>query len=123
MKKGQLKYKKTKIFENKEPRCVLVPHSKFFIYWNLVMIALLTYTAILMPVTIVFVEENLAWQIVELMVDGLFLVDVVVNCFSAYYDLQGKLVTDKRAIIWRYFKGWMVLDIVASIPFQLITSD
>jgi hypothetical protein len=63
--------------------------------WNFVLVILLIYTATIMPVRISFIEAELfsTWFWVDTMVDALFLVDFVVNCFSAYYDANGLIVT------------------------------
>jgi len=50
-----------------------------------------------------------------------FLFDVLVTCFSAYYDdKQGILITDNKDIFMQYFQGWFVIDMITSIPITLI---
>jgi hypothetical protein len=62
------------------------------------------------------------WFFVELCIDILFFIDVLVNCFSAYMTEEGELVTNRRKIMFRYMRGWMVLDLIACFPFSLLES-
>ena len=48
------------------------------------------------------------------------MLDVIVNCFSAFYDEDGKLIKNNRKIFFVYLKGWMFIDVLASFPFNLI---
>jgi len=58
---------------------------------------LLVYTATVMPFRMAFIEPAIwsDWFIAELVIDFLFLIDVIVNCFSAYMDEDQKLITDR----------------------------
>lgn len=68
-----------------------------------------------MPFKLAFIDSVTfdSWFYADLVIDGLFFVDICVNCISAYYDYDGKLVTDRGRIIRRYFTGWMIVDIIA----------
>merc|ERR1719265_906723 len=48
-----------------------------------------------------------------------FLTDIVKNFNLAYYQ-QGLFVTQPWRIIKNYIKGWFIIDLVASIPFQYV---
>ena len=64
---------------------VLMPQSKPKVFWNMVIIALLLYTASIVPYRTAFVDDTtLGWYIFELFVDTLFLFDLFVNFISAY---------------------------------------
>lgn len=62
------------------------------------------------------------WFFVENIVDFAFITDFLINCISAYYDEEGKLVTNNKKIILHYLKTWFVIDIIASFPFTLVQS-
>ena len=55
--------------------------------------------------------------------DTAFLTDVLVNLFSAYYDEDNRLITSRKKIVCTYLKGWFVVDILASFPFNLLESS
>ena len=50
-----------------------------------------------------------------------FIVDIVLNFFTAYKE-QGEIVFSKVKIRQRYLKSWFLVDVIASIPFELFTS-
>ena len=72
------------------------------------------YTATVVPYRIALIEEEpLGWYIFDIIVDFLFFVDVIINCYLAFFDNANKLVTDRRTIILHYMKTWMFLDVLA----------
>ena len=107
--------------EYRDIKCIIYPDDMFISAWNLILVLLLLYTAIITPYRISFSEDDsTAWIIVDICVDLLFFNDVVVNCFTAYYDNEMNLVVDRRKILMRYFKGWMIIDVIACVPLQII---
>ena len=81
---------------------VIMPDSNFKIFWNLVTIVLLIYTAIFVPYNVAFSDSNersLAQTTIDYSIDILFSIDIVINFFSGYEDTtEGKIVTDLRMI-------------------------
>jgi hypothetical protein len=60
------------------------------------------------------------FQAVNLLVDVVFLADLVLYFFKAYENERGEVVTDMKKIRREYFKFWVFVDIPASIPFDNI---
>jgi hypothetical protein len=56
---------------------------------------------------------------IDVAMTTVFLVDIVLNCFTAYYE-KGKIVTDHGKIVHHYLRTWFVLDIVCTVPFDWI---
>ena len=79
-------------------RCLIHPNKKPKTIWNLLLISLMFYTAVFMPYKIAFVDSEFgdAWFFIDLIVDSLFAIDIIVNCFSAYYDKDDFIVTDRK---------------------------
>ena len=50
----------------------------------------------------------------------MFIIDIGLNFVTAYYKADGQLVTSFRSIAAKYSRSWLCLDIVASVPFDLI---
>jgi hypothetical protein len=74
-----------------------------------------------MPIRLAFVDDSVGFgMILEITIDFLFMFDVAVNFCSAYYDDDNKLVVNRKLIMKKYMKGWMIIDLVASIPFNLV---
>lgn len=54
------------------------------------------------------------------MLEGLLIVDMIVNIFRAFYDEQGVLRYNLKAIRHRYINGSFFLDLVAAMPFKIL---
>lgn len=59
---------------------------------------------------------------VENVVDLLFLFDIIVTLNTAYYN-HNQLITQRWLIFKNYFKGMLVVDILAIFPFHLFTES
>jgi hypothetical protein len=58
---------------------------------------------------------------IDIIADFIFLLDVFVISFSAYYDdNEGTLVTNNKRIFKNYASGWFWVDLVTSVPVSLI---
>ena len=61
-----------------------------------------------------------AWLAVDLVVDILFLMDIIFNLFFfAYKKWNGKIVVSQKRIMFKYLKSWFIVDLIATIPFYL----
>ena len=101
---------------------ILHPESILKNIWNFYMGVLLIYTAFVMPYTMAFIDTKLfdGWFYMNMTVDMSFLLDIIVNLFSAYYEKRMNLVKSHRKIIKKYASTWMVFDILSCIPFEFI---
>lgn len=100
---------------------LLHPRARFRSLWNVVVIGLLAYTATVMPFRLAFSDtESYTWQVAEWILDSLFFTDIVVNCFSCYYDDEGKLITSHKQILLCYLRTWLLLDIAGCLPLDLM---
>ena len=52
--------------------------------------------------------------------DSLFLLDILLNFVTGYYDNENNLVLDFKPIIQRYICSWFMLDFIALFPFDSI---
>lgn len=103
------------------PCWIFVPESSFIDYWSKFMTLLLIYTAIVTPYRVSFIDnEDSTWIIVEYFFSALFFADFLVNCCLAYYDREKNLVCEQRKILSNYFIGWMIPDLFACLPFNII---
>ena len=104
---------------------VIMPDSRFKIFWNLVTIVLLIYTAIFVPYSVAFSEseeKSMAQTVIDYVIDILFTIDIFINFLSGYEDIaEGKVVTDLKLIARTYVCSWFIPDVMACIPFGLFT--
>lgn len=97
---------------------LLLPNTKFKIIWNLIIVALLLYTATYVPYRVSFIDgdSSLAFQIFENTIDVLFFFDIIVNFLSAIEKKDGSYECSFKVIAKTYIKSWFFLDLVATIP-------
>lgn len=85
------------------------------------MAVILIYTALFTPFTIAF-EKNEKGEVrtyMDLAADFVFVIDIFVNFFSAYFDTEDNLVVSKKKIAKNYLSGWFWIDFLSVIPFEL----
>lgn len=100
------------------------PKSKLKIRFDLIIILLSVYNAIVAPLEFAFPNLTFfAWLTVfNVCVDLAFLVDVFLTFRTSYYDDRiEEFITDNKAIAWNYMKGRFWVDVLASFPFDLLS--
>ncbi|GLI60371.1 hypothetical protein VaNZ11_002496, partial [Volvox africanus] len=90
--------------------------------WDIVMLVVVLYVAVVTPLKISFPEAThlLILHVVDLVATACLSVDVIVNLRTAYISPIGELVRDSRLIASRYIRGMFLLDVAAAIPFNVI---
>ncbi|KAF5399958.1 Ion transport and Cyclic nucleotide-binding domain containing protein [Paragonimus heterotremus] len=99
--------------------------------WDWLILVLVIYTAIFTPYAATFLlqEPNkrkrhedsfLPLQRIDLFVDVMFIIDIVINFRTTYVNKSDELVSHPGRIAIHYFKGWLLIDVVAAIPFDLL---
>jgi len=85
-------------------------------------LSLFSYTALFLPFKIAFVEDNEfpTWEIFDYLIDAIFLADIVINFFSAYYDEFNNVVVNPKLICKRYITGWLLIDLIVKYFFFLL---
>ena len=104
-----------------KPAFVLHPKSKFVKSWNFFMIFILFYTATIMPYRVAFIDGSGfdIWWILDTVLNIIFFIDLILTCFTAFYDESNKLVASLYKIFLRYLKGWFFIDIFACFPLDV----
>ena len=64
-------------------------------------------------------DYDILWVVVYL-IDLVYIVDMVLCFYKAYYNDNGILVTDRRKIIKRYIQRRMALDLFCVLPLDLL---
>lgn len=50
----------------------------------------------------------------------IFILDLVLTFFSAYYETNEILITSHKVIAFKYLKSWFLIDLLACIPFNIV---
>ncbi|KAJ8313942.1 hypothetical protein KUTeg_008503 [Tegillarca granosa] len=113
----------------------ILHYSPFKAVWDWIILLLVIYTAIFTPYVAAFLlsEEKKTrakesaesrykdpLTIIELIVDIMFIVDILINFRTTYVNKNDEVVSHPGKIAVHYFKGWFLIDVVAAIPFDLL---
>nr|XP_034991500.1 potassium voltage-gated channel subfamily H member 6 [Zootoca vivipara] len=114
-------------------RWTILHYSPFKAVWDWLILLLVIYTAVFTPYSAAFLlneeqEENRSdcgyacdpLYIIDLIVDIMFIVDIIINFRTTYVNLNDEVVSHPAKIAIHYFKGWFLIDMVAAIPFDLL---
>ncbi|XP_022375751.1 potassium voltage-gated channel subfamily H member 6 isoform X2 [Enhydra lutris kenyoni] len=114
-------------------RGTLLHYSPFKAVWDWLILLLVIYTAIFTPYSAAFLlsDQDESQRVdcgytcspltmVDLIVDIMFVVDIVINFRTTYVNTNDEVVSHPRRIAVHYFKGWFLIDMVAAIPFDLL---
>ena len=89
--------------------------------WDIIIFFVVVFLCIVVPLRIGFLlMEWKYWIGPDILVDFLLLIDILV-CAVTTFEQDGELVRDRKQIIMRYAKSWMVFDILSILPLELIS--
>ncbi|XP_061765475.1 potassium voltage-gated channel subfamily H member 6 [Nerophis ophidion] len=112
---------------------ILLHYSPFKAFWDWIILLLVLYTAVFTPYSAAFLLDEHSHvrqrvcgytcnplNVADLLVDVLFIVDIVINLRTTYVDHNDEVVTQPSRIAKHYIKGWFPIDLFAAIPFDLL---
>lgn len=101
---------------------ILYPEDKMKDYWDRVISVALIITCSFTPYMVAFYSDFQTdfWNFLNYLIDIIFFIDILVIFNKAYYDENFKLIEDRKSIALNYFKGWLLIDCISVIPFNLI---
>ncbi|XP_028823200.1 potassium voltage-gated channel subfamily H member 6 isoform X2 [Denticeps clupeoides] len=112
---------------------IMLHYSPFKAMWDWLILLLVLYTAVFTPYSAAFLldeRENPTCgyacnplSAVDVVVDVLFIVDIIINLRTTYVNHNDEVVTQPRRIAVHYIKGWFIIDLVAAFPFDLLISS
>ena len=116
-------------------KCAIPHESMFKVAWDWFVLALVLFTAIHIPYEAAFLVNTKAsvWQkihsgepqeIVNLMVDLMFIIDILINFRTTYVEKKSEVVVSSpKKIAIHYLKTWFIVDFIAAIPFDYFIPD
>jgi hypothetical protein len=103
------------------PKFVINPTALWKTIWNVLGLLLILFLALTVPYRIPFEDTTPdSWLYLDVSIDSIFMIDVILNFFTAYEDENGELITDRNRIAQNYLKTWFAIDLVSSAPISLI---
>jgi hypothetical protein len=106
-------------------RAIFSPEGEFIEKWDLIMLFLLAYTAVVTTYEIAFIEVSPislsnGLFVANRVVDFGFVCDIIINFNLAYYNEANMLITATARVRSNYLKGWFTLDIISMLPFGML---
>jgi hypothetical protein len=91
-----------------------------YVLWDLLITACVTFTAVELPLQLVLgYEAPAAWRHLDGVITLLFVLDIVVH-FRRPAIIRSKIVRDPRLLARHYTRRWLIIDLLAAVPFRLL---
>jgi hypothetical protein len=107
----------------KKPWYIIHPDSKFTKLWHSFILILSTLFCIYYPFRMAYTDtfynfDCFAFLVLDIIVEAIYLVDIVKTFFTAYENQQGQLISSLRWIFVYYLSSlWLIIDMIYTIPF------
>lgn len=101
------------------PKFIVPYDSKFRRWWDVLAVVFVLYLSYKIPLNFAFDD---AWYFpswLDVLMDVFFFADIALN-FRTGFVHHGHHVTDPALIRDHYIKGWLAVDLLASIPFEAL---
>jgi len=104
---------------------IIHPFSNLRYHWDLFMMIILAINMFVLPLNIAFLDTTEAWIVFEICLFAIFATDIILNFRTGFKeDSKGyrmNIILDTKKIVTRYAKTWLVVDLISSLPLDLIT--
>jgi hypothetical protein len=116
------------ISREKMGKYVLIPGTKMFMWWDVIVIISTLFTVIYAPLQIVLADPygesgSAAFYvrfIVDRLIDLVFLMDVALNFRTARVTSGGMITFDAEATARKYLRGRFVFDLIVAWPWDMV---
>ena len=101
------------------PPCIRDPQSTSSAVWDCVSAFFLLYICFVTPVRACFGDEVELWGfpfLLDAFIDIFFIVDIILNCRTSFYDKNGFRENRPGRIFMAYAKDWFVIDVLSCLP-------
>ncbi|GLV32591.1 Eag-like K[+] channel [Carabus blaptoides fortunei] len=104
----------------KKSRFILSHYGMFKTCWDWLILIATFYVAIVVPYNASFVNMDRKTVISDVVVEGLFFLDIILNFRTTYVSRKGEVVSNSKSIALNYLKSWFIVDLLAALPFDLL---
>lgn len=102
---------------------VILPESSLKFYWDLVLMGSLLALVFLIPFELAFYSYNQTFSLsLSKFSLSVFSIDLLFNLNTCIY-IKGELINRRSLFIKHYLKFWFWIDLVSTIPFELMFED
>ncbi|XP_049859060.1 potassium voltage-gated channel subfamily H member 8 isoform X2 [Schistocerca gregaria] len=104
----------------KKSRFILSHYGVFKSCWDWLILIATFYVAVVVPYNASFVNPDRPSMVSDVVVEALFIIDIILNFRTTYVNRKGEVVSNSRSIALNYLKSWFVVDLLAALPFDLL---
>ena len=108
-------------------KLIIHPNHPIKLAWDTFLGCLIIYSLIVIPMQMAFDslyngDSGPGLLVFDYVIDGLFFMDMIVNCNTAYYSDKADAFILERDRIRRHYNrsGWMFIDLLSCVPFDAI---
>ena len=109
---------------NVRTRWVLYPNTARRQMWDVVVLVAMLYTALWVPIEVTILDWSEDYKealdarwVVNRVFDVAFMVDIGVNCLTAYWDVKKMVWRRSHYLIFcHYARGWLLVDLISTVP-------
>ncbi|KAM4602154.1 voltage-gated delayed rectifier potassium channel KCNH8-like [Polymixia lowei] len=117
-----------KVADVQKSRFILLHYGAFKAGWDWLILLATFYVAITVPYNVCFTEiredggsaARNPPSVSDILVEILFMIDIVLNFRTTYVSTSGQVVYDARSICVHYVTSWLFVDLIAALPFDLL---
>uniref|UniRef100_A0A8C5PJ83 Potassium voltage-gated channel subfamily H member 4 n=1 Tax=Leptobrachium leishanense TaxID=445787 RepID=A0A8C5PJ83_9ANUR len=115
-----------KVASVQKPRFILLHYSIFKALWDWLILLATFYVAVTVPYNVCFtghddsVSAERSTIVSDIVVEMLFILDIILNFRTTYVSQSGQVVYDPRSICFHYLATWFFVDLIAALPFDLL---
>jgi hypothetical protein len=100
-------------------------NGQFRTSWDIFVIVLSLWICFALPFEVAFEPpglESMLYRGMNYFFDIIFIIDILLNFRTTISDfITGEEITDSKKIAIKYLKGRFILDVLAAIPFEMIS--
>ncbi|KAM6945757.1 voltage-gated delayed rectifier potassium channel KCNH8-like [Aplochiton taeniatus] len=109
-------------------RFLLLHYGTFKAGWDWLILLATFYVAVTVPYNVCFAApegredggHRHPPSVSDILVEILFIIDIVLNFRTTYVSTSGQVVYDSRSICLHYATSWLFVDLIAALPFDLL---
>ncbi|XP_024945498.1 potassium voltage-gated channel subfamily H member 8 isoform X2 [Cephus cinctus] len=104
----------------KKSQFILSHYGGFKSCWDWLILIATFYVAVVVPYNASFVNTDRPTMVSDVVVEALFIVDIILNFRTTYVSRKGEVVSNGKSIALNYLKSWFLVDLVAALPFDVL---
>ncbi|XP_029985864.1 potassium voltage-gated channel subfamily H member 8-like, partial [Sphaeramia orbicularis] len=120
-----------KVADVHKSRFILLHYGAFKAGWDWLILLATFYVAVTVPYNVCFMAVEIREDggsaaarnppsVSDILVEILFIIDIVLNFRTSYVSTSGQVVYDARCICIHYVSSWLFVDLIAALPFDLL---